>query len=428
MCSPAHLLVATTVLSALMACQASPSGEGGGNGHPNSGGTTGSGGAPVDAAADAGGGSGGASTATGGANAGTGGANTATGGVGAGGSGGAADAATGGAAGAGGSGGPGGVIGAGGRAGAGSGGAGGRGGQVGTCPFGSADQLIWSGVAPGGAGVTVREVVTERSTNPRLHDRTIAGVTKPSVLPYLAAKPNGAAAIVLPGGGYTHLAYDKEGTEIATWLNSVGVSAFVLKYRLPSDFPGEGWVALADAQRALRLIRKSAAACKIDPARIGVIGFSAGGHLASQLETRFSAQLAPAVDDVDAIDARPAFGVLVYPVISMNPAIAHAGSKTALLGANPAAAAVALASSELQVTATTPATFLGASLRDTTVKPDNSKRFDDALIAASVPQELHLYQDGGHGTGLNAPGDMGSWPAQCASWLTSSKFLSGPLP
>lgn len=276
--------------------------------------------------------------------------------------------------------------------------------------------------------MTVREVVTERSTNPRLHDRTIAGVTKPSVLPYLAAKPNGAAAIVLPGGGYTHLAYDKEGTEIATWLNSVGVSAFVLKYRLPSDFPGEGWVALADAQRALRLIRKSAAACKIDPARIGVIGFSAGGHLASQLETRFSAPLTPAVDDVDAIDARPAFGVLVYPVISMNPAIAHAGSKTALLGANPAAAAVALASSELQVTATTPATFLGASLRDTTVKPDNSKRFDDALIAVSVPQELHLYQDGGHGTGLNAPGDMGSWPAQCASWLTSSKFLSGPLP
>lgn len=276
--------------------------------------------------------------------------------------------------------------------------------------------------------MTVVEVVTEQSTNPQVHDRNITGVTKPSVLPFLAAKPNGAAAIVLPGGGYRYLSYDHEGTQIATWLNSLGISAFVLKYRLPVDFPNATWVALADMQRAVRLIRKSAAACKIDPARIGVVGFSAGGHLASQVETRFSARLTPAVDDVDAIDARPAFGVLMYPVISMDPAIAHAGSRMALLGANPTAAAVALASSELQVTGTTPATFIGVSLLDTTVNPENSKRFDQALIAAGVPQELHLYKDGRHGTGLDAPGDMAAWPKQAASWLTNSKFLSGPVP
>ncbi len=249
-------------------------------------------------------------------------------------------------------------------------------------------------------------------------------------MPFLAAKPNGAAAVVLPGGGYTHLAYDKEGSEIATWLNSLGISAFVLKYRLPVDFPNSSaWVALADAQRAVRVIRKSAAACKIEPLRIGVIGFSAGGHLASQLETRFSARVTPAADDVDAIDARPAFGVLMYPVISMDPAIAHAGSKLALLGTNPTAAAVALASSELQVTSTTPPTFIGVSRQDTTVKPENSVRFDNALMAAGISHELHLYQDGAHGTGISgATGDMAAWPTQCASWLTKSKFLSGPNP
>ena len=292
---------------------------------------------------------------------------------------------------------------------------------MGTCPFGSAAQLVWSGAAPGGEGVTVVEVTTDGGG-------TIAGVTKPSVLPFLAAKPNGAAAIILPGGGYTRLAYEKEGTAIATWLKSMGVSGFVLKYRLPADFPKARWVALADAQRAIRLVRKSAAACKIDPARIGVVGFSAGGHLASQLETRFNAQLTPAVDDVDAIDARPAFGVLMYPVISMDPALAHAGSKASLLGPNPSAAEVALASSELQVTRTTPATFIGTSLRDTTVKPENSKVFADALSAAGIPHELHLYQDGQHGTCLNAPVDMAAWPTQCVSWLSASKFLSGPVP
>ena len=418
------LLITVVSGFALMACQGSAPPLGG-DGQANRGGANGSGGTTV---------------ATGGATAGRGGADgpasAATGGVGgSGGGGGAATASTGGAGQAGrggsmaapGNGGSNGGIGGIGRGN--SGGAGGRAGPVGTCPFASTEQFIWPGVAPGGAGVTVVESTVDRSTNSQLRERQITGVTSPSVLPFLASKPNGAAAIILPGGGYRYVSYDREGTDIASWLNSIGVSAFVVKYRLPLDFPSSTWVALADAQRAIRLIRKSAATCKIDPARIGVIGFSAGGHLASQLETRFTARLTSAVDEVDAIDARPAFGVLLYPVISMDAAIAHAGSRTMLLGANPTPAAVTLTSSELQVTGTTPATFIGTSLRDATVNPENSIRFDSALAAAGVPHELHLYQDGGHGTGIRgATGDMASWPAQCASWLTSAKFLSGPVP
>jgi acetyl esterase/lipase len=263
----------------------------------------------------------------------------------------------------------------------------------------------------------VVEQITERSTNPALQNRQVSGVTKPSLFAYLAKEPTGAAAIILPGGGYTHLAFDKEGVDIAKWLNSLGISAFVVKYRLPVDFAGTPWIALADAQRALRTVRHFASACGVEPAQIGVVGFSAGGHLASQLETRFSAQTSPLNDAIDAVDARPAFGVLIYPVISMEAAIAHAGSKRALLGDSPSAADVTLYSSEKQVTSNTPATFIGVSNKDAAVKPDNSLRFDDALKAGGVAHELHVYQDGGHGTGLNATGDMASWPKQCATWL-----------
>lgn len=309
--------------------------------------------------------------------------------------------------------------GAGSGGGAGAGGGGGGGGEHLACPFGSNEYFLWSGTAPGSAGVNVVEEITERSTNPAVQNRQVSGVTKPSMFAYLAKDPTGAAAIILPGGGYTHLAFDKEGVDIAKWLNSLGVSAFVVKYRLPVDFTGTPWIALADAQRALRTVRHFAASCSIDPAQIGVVGFSAGGHLASQLETRFSAQTSPLNDAIDAVDARPAFGVLIYPVISMDPAIAHAGSKKALLGDNPSAADVTLYSSEKQVTSSTPPTFIGVSNKDVAVKPDNSVRFDDALEAGGIAHELHVYRDGGHGTGLNASGDMADWPKQCAAWLAT---------
>jgi acetyl esterase/lipase len=300
-------------------------------------------------------------------------------------------------------------------------------GQAAVCAFGTSEAFLWSGAAPGATAATLVEKFTDRSSDPAVKDRSVTGVSKPSLFPFLAKQPNGAAAIIVPGGGYTHLAWDKEGIDIAAWLNSLGVSAFVLKYRMPADFPGSPWIPLADAQRALRTVRQNASACGIDAARIGVIGFSAGGHSASQLETRSGAQTSPATDTTDAVDARPSFGVLLYPVISMDAAIAHSGSKVALLGVSPTAAAVTLYSSELQVTATTPPTFLGVSSKDTTVKPENSVSFDDALKANGVAQELHVYQDGTHGVGIrDASGDMALWPTQCAAWLTTQNVLPAP--
>jgi acetyl esterase/lipase len=291
------------------------------------------------------------------------------------------------------------------------------------CPFGKDEYFLWPGTAPDSEGVTLTETYEERSDDPNVKNRSLSGVSKPSLFAYLGDKPNGAAAIVAPGGGYTHSAFDKEGVDIALWLNSIGVSAFVLKYRLPGEFPGKGHVALADAQRALRTVRRFAGACGWDAARIGAVGFSAGGHLVSQLETRPSAKTSTAGDEIDALDARPNFGILMYPVISMDPALAHAGSKTALLGANPSALEVMLASSELQVTAATPPTFIGVPKADTAVKPENSVRFDAALQAAGVAHELHQYNSGSHGVAIrNATGDMAQWPAQAAAWLEQIKI------
>jgi acetyl esterase/lipase len=184
------------------------------------------------------------------------------------------------------------------------------------------------------------------------------------------------------------------------------------------------WIPIADSERAIRTVRKAAASCGFDPQRIGVVGFSAGGHAASQTETRFGAQITTPLDDIDAVDARPSFGVLMYPVISMDPAIANAGSKLALLGPNPTPDLVTVYSSELQVTSATPPTFLGVSSQDTTVNPQNTIRFDTALKDAGVAEELHVYQNGAHGVGIrNATGDMASWPQQCASWLSHAQFV-----
>ncbi len=283
---------------------------------------------------------------------------------------------------------------------------------------------MWSGTAPGSEGVKFTETVQELSTNPAVHDRHISHVSKPSITPFLADHPNGAAVMIMPGGAYSLLAFDLEGTDIAKWLNSIGVSAFVVKYRLPVDY-AQTWIALADAQRATRLVRNNAAACGIDPKRIGVIGFSAGGSNASQLETRPSASTSPNLDDIDKLDARPNFGILMYPVISMDPAITHTGSRNNLIGSNPSPADVTLYSSEKQVTAATPPTFIGVSKKDTGVDPQNSVVFDNALKAAGVAEELHMYNDGAHGTGIRlATGDMAQWPAQAAAWLAKMNFTT----
>ena len=242
-------------------------------------------------------------------------------------------------------------------------------------------------------------------------------VDKPSITPYLASKPNGKAVVVFPGGGYGALAMDHEGKQIAQWLNSQGISAFVLKYRLGPKYhhPTE----LGDASRAVRTVRAAAVKWKIQPDKIGVWGFSAGGHLASSISTHFDAGDRKAQDPIDRISSRPDFAILAYPVITFTKEeFVHKGSRKNLLGDQPDPKLVELLSSENQITAQTPPTFLFHTNADTGVPAENSIYYYLALRKAGVQAELHVYENGPHGVGL-APTDvvLSSWGPRLADWL-----------
>lgn len=250
----------------------------------------------------------------------------------------------------------------------------------------------------------------------------ISKVQQPDIAVFLPAKKNatGEAVVICPGGGYRILAYDWEGTDIAKYFNARGVAAVVLKYRLPE--PASNVVPhlspLMDAKRALRLTRYHAAEWHIDPAKVGVMGFSAGGHLASTLGTHFDAGDSTAVDPVERLSSRPDFMMLVYPVITFTDSCMHRGSRTALLGENPDPELVRYYSNELQVTADTPPTILIHASDDKGVPVRNSLLFYQELVAKGVPASLHVYPIGGHGFSLgigNSPLD--TWPEQCIEWL-----------
>jgi acetyl esterase/lipase len=290
---------------------------------------------------------------------------------------------------------------------------------------------LWPGVAPGSQGLALKESITERSKDPQLPDRFVAGVTRPRLLLFRAPKPNGTGVILAPGGGYVRTVLDKEGFETARWLAARGVSTFVLLYRLP----GEGHaqradVPLQDAQRAVRLVRGRAREFGLDARRIGFLGFSAGGHVAASVATRFDAQVYTAVDALDAVSARPDFSILLYPVISMDPSIAHAGSRQQLLGEAPSAAAVASYSLDNVITAATPATLLILTDDDTVVLPENGLRYYSALHRHGVPAELHVFARGKHGFGIRGAKDMpvGNWPELAWTWLAASGFVPTPAP
>lgn len=239
----------------------------------------------------------------------------------------------------------------------------------------------------------------------------------PTITPYPASKETstGSAIIVFPGGGYSHLSDVKEGSDVAKWLNSLGVSAFVVKYRLGMRYhqPNQ----LLDAARAMRIVRSRAKEWNIDANRIGILGFSAGGHLASSLGTHFDAGAAEAKDEIDRVSSRPDLMILIYPVITMGE-LTHGGSKLNLLGPNPTPDVVKLYSNELQVTKDTPSTFLVHSAADPAVPVENSLMFADALRKNKVPLEMHIYEQGPHGFGL-APTNpvLASWTDRCADWL-----------
>jgi acetyl esterase/lipase len=256
------------------------------------------------------------------------------------------------------------------------------------------------------------------------------GPTKPTDEPVLflyrptADAATQAAVIVCPGGGYGHLSMEREGSKIAEWLNSFGVTAFVLRYR----HAGTGHqhpVPMEDGQRAIRTVRTRAAEWNLDPNKLGVMGFSAGGHLASTLGTHYTDGDAVAKYKVERVSSRPDFLILCYPVITMTADYMHRGSRDNLLGKEPDELLTSSMSSEQQVTHRTPPTFLFHTDADTGVPPANSIAFYEALHRSGVPAELHIYQNGGHGVGLAAdiPGTR-DWPERCRAWLEARGLLA----
>jgi len=247
----------------------------------------------------------------------------------------------------------------------------------------------------------------------------------PTLTPYLAHPDTatGACVVICPGGGYAGLA-GHEGKDYALWLNAQGISGLVLKYRLGSG----GYrhpVMLGDAARAVRLVRARAAAWKLDPKRVGIMGSSAGGHLASTLLTHFDAGDSNNPDPVERQSSRPDVGILCYAVISMGPNTHH-GSKNNLLGSNPSPELVQLLSNELRVTPQTPPCFLWHTWEDNAVKVENTLEFASALRRAGVRFDLHIYEKGGHGMGLGGPASdpakLHDWTRDCATWLKVQGF------
>ena len=282
---------------------------------------------------------------------------------------------------------------------------------------------VWpNGEAPGAKNSPVRYALVERSKDPNLPDRAVIGIRAPEMTVYAPEHPNGVALLVTPGGSYQRVVLDKEGSDLAAPFNAKGYTLFVMTYRMPADGHAEGANApLADAQRALRTLRANAATWHINPQKIGVMGFSAGGHVAASLETRYDEAVYSPLDDVDKQSARPDFVVLGYPVISMDKAIAHPGSRSALIGDAPSAEQIKHYSPELNVTAQTPPTFLMHAVDDPSVPVDNSLVMFNALRAHHVPTELHLFAEGKHGFGIRGAKGLpaAAWPELAMNWIAS---------
>jgi acetyl esterase/lipase len=268
---------------------------------------------------------------------------------------------------------------------------------------------LWANGAPGALGATAAD--------------------QPQMTPYLppAGTANGTAVVIFPGGGYQHLSMEKEGSDVANWLAGVGVTTFVVRYRLGPSYHHP--TMLGDAQRAIRIARARAGEWSVDPQRLGVIGFSAGGHLASTTGTHFDPGNASSTDPIERASSRPDFMLLLYPVITMRAdSVTHAGSRLNLLGPSPTAELERLLSNETQVTAQTPPTFIVHTEDDRTVPVQNALLFYDALKRNGVQAEMHVFEHGPHGFGL-APADpvLSVWTTLCETcmrrhgWLTPVK-------
>lgn len=275
---------------------------------------------------------------------------------------------------------------------------------------------LWSGRPPAG-GPSGRIVQTASGA--------ISNIAVPSIEVYAPAHPNGDAVLVAAGGGYKRIGIGLEALPAAAWLNSHNITAFVLRYRLP----GEGWATgplapLQDAQRALRLIQANADRFRIDPKRLGVLGFSAGGHLLGLAATRSAFASYPIADEIDAFPARPVFAALIYPIITLEPPYDHTTTRRILVGDHPTPEASATWSVETNVRSDCPPVFLVQAQNDTISNPANTLIMQAACERAGVPVELHRLASGGHGFAMGQEGrPTGEWPRYFASWL--SKTVDG---
>lgn len=277
---------------------------------------------------------------------------------------------------------------------------------------------LWPGPPPGARlDPAYQEVVTYRDNDPARP--SYRQVTEPALEVFLppGEKATGTAIVICPGGSYAGLAYDHEGLQIARWCSARGIAGIILKYRLPSDaiMADKSIGPLQDAQEAIRTVRRRAAEWRVQPARIGIMGFSAGGSLAATASTMFAERV---YEPGDGVSARPDFSILVYPVVSMQAGVTHAGSRRNLLGPDPAPALVDRFSADQRVGPQTPPAFLIHSADDTVVPVENSIRYFLAMREHGVPAELHAYPTGGHGYGLGRrPAAPERWPEVLEAWM-----------
>lgn len=277
--------------------------------------------------------------------------------------------------------------------------------QPANVPEPPASILLWPDGAPGALGT--------------------ADTDKPAITVFLPTVPNPTrtGVVVAPGGGYQHLAIEKEGFAIARWLNQYGIAAFVLRYRLGPQYHNP--IEIGDAQRAIRFVRAHAADYGIEKDRLGMWGFSAGGHLTATAGTQFDAGHLDATDPIDHESSRPEFLILSYPVITLMDPSAHTGSRKYLLGDNPDPALVRSMSAETRVTTDTPPTFIFSTTDDKTVPVINSVMFYEALLRAGVPAEMHIFQHGAHGAGLAAANpDLSIWPQLLIQWMRERGYAA----